>query len=75
MLTEYLEWTEEQWEEYASKKVEITLETLGSLLTACELLRDGRRLKPDERKAWGALIKEIFPVYLSLVTRISQKGA
>jgi len=75
MLTEYLNWTEEQWDEYEAATVTISLDRLGSFLTACELLRDGRRLKTDEREAWEALIKEIFPLYLGLITKISQKGA
>lgn len=75
VLLEYLDWSEEQWDEYEATKVEITLDRLGTFITACELLRDGNRLNDEERKAWTILIKEIFPTYLNLITNIIQGKA
>lgn len=71
MLVDYLNWNEAQWKEYAEKEVAITLEDLGLFLDACELLRDGRRLKSDEREAWGDVIAEFFQMYLEKAQEIT----
>lgn len=70
MLIDYVNWTDAQWKEYAEKEMMITLEDLGLFLDACDLLRAGKRLKSDDREAWGDVIAKFFPMYLEAVTEI-----
>ncbi len=70
MLTDYVDWTDAQWKEYAEREVTITLKDLGLFLDACELLRGGKRLKSVEREAWGDVIAGFFSMYLEAVTEI-----
>ena len=70
-FSDYVNWTEAQWKEYAEKEMTITLEDLGRFLDACELLRDGARLNSNEREVWKDVIAESFSTYLEAVMEIT----
>ena len=54
----FLGWTRAQWESWGSREVTIPLEMLDNLITATELLSEGRRPEEYAKDRWAKIAKD-----------------
>jgi hypothetical protein len=66
-----IEWTDEQWEEYYRRTVNVGLDYLDLLTTAAELLARGARLSLEDRKGWESTAASVRNLVDSECERIN----
>lgn len=71
-ISDYMQWTDEQWRVYEQATVTIKLSDLDRFVTAMELLRDGSRITNEARQAWSTYIPPMFQLLVDECGKISQ---
>lgn len=71
----FLGWTRAQWDAWESHKVTIPLEMLDNLITATELLSEGRRPGEYAKDRWAEIAKEASALIEPYIAEIDAMAA